>query len=44
MTSSKGNNASSTMAETRLCINNSDDAIVTKATIAIAITAKTPAH
>jgi hypothetical protein len=44
MTSNKGNNASSTAAETHLCINNGDDAIVTRATIAIATTAKTPAH
>ncbi len=44
MTSNKGNNASSTMAETCLCINNGNIAIMTRATIAIRTMAKTPLH
>jgi hypothetical protein len=44
MTSGEGDNASLTTAETRLRINKGDAAIVTRATIAIATTAKTPAH
>jgi hypothetical protein len=43
-TSSKGNNASLTTVETRLCINNGNDTIVTRAKIAIATMAKTPVH
>jgi hypothetical protein len=43
-TSGKDDNASSTTAETCLCINNGNDAIVTRATFAIATPAKTPVH
>jgi hypothetical protein len=43
-TSGKDDNASSTTAETRLRINNGNDAIVTRATFAIATPAKMPAH
>jgi hypothetical protein len=43
-TSGEGNNASSTTAETRLRINNGNDAIVMRAKIAIATMAKMPAH
>jgi hypothetical protein len=42
-TSNEGNNASLTMAETHLRINIGN-AIVMRATITIATTAKTPAH
>ena len=44
MTSSKGDNARLTMAETRLHINNGNDAIVTRARFAIATLANMPAH
>jgi hypothetical protein len=43
-TSNKGNNASLTTAETHLPIDNGNDAIVMRATIAIATMAKMPAH
>jgi hypothetical protein len=43
-TSGKGNNASSTTVETCLRINNGNDAIVTRAKIAILTMAKTPVH
>ncbi len=43
-TSSKGNFASWTTTKTRLHISNGNDAIVMRATIAIAIMAKKPAH
>ncbi len=42
-TSNEGDDASSTMVESRLHINNSDNAIMTRAAIAIATT-ETPAH
>ena len=42
-TSNEGNNASLTMAEMPL-FDNSDNPIVTRATIAIMTTAKTPTH
>jgi hypothetical protein len=44
MTSNKGNNASSTKQWRCLRIDDSNNAIVTRATNAIATTAKTPAH
>ncbi len=44
MTINEGDIVSSTMAETHLRIDDSDDAIVTRATIAIATTAEVPAH
>jgi hypothetical protein len=43
-TSNEGDDASLTMAETRLRMDNSDDSIVTRATITIATTAKMPVH
>jgi hypothetical protein len=43
-TSNKGDDARSTAVETCLCINNSNNAIVKRATIAIATTVKMPAH
>ncbi len=43
-TSDEGDNASSTMAKTHLCIDDSNNAIVMRATIAIATTAEMPAH
>jgi hypothetical protein len=44
MTSNEGNSASLTTAETSLHIVNGNDAIVTRATIAIATMVKMPAH
>jgi hypothetical protein len=44
MTSGKGDNASSTMAETILRINSGNDTIVMRATFAIATPANMPAH
>jgi hypothetical protein len=44
LTTTKGNNASSTIAETCLCINNSNNTIVMRVTIAIATMAKMPVH
>jgi hypothetical protein len=44
ITRDKGDNASLTMVETRLCINNGNNAIVMRATITIVTMAKLPVH
>jgi hypothetical protein len=44
MTSDRGDKASSTMAETHLRIDNGNNAIMTRATIAIVSVAEPPAH
>ncbi len=44
MTRNEGNDASSRTAETRLCIDNGNNAIMTRVTIAIRTMAKTPPH
>jgi hypothetical protein len=44
MTSNEGNDASSTMVETCLRIDNGNNTIVTRVTIAIATTTTMPVH